>query len=106
VDAFDNPKMAFCANKMVFQDKWAASDNVDTVYGPADEITPVVFSLDGAATLRLEISLQDREGKEIEKKVFRHVSVPDGRSVTRLEPFRFDSSPEGPHFIVYTLSEE
>ena len=106
VDAFDNPKMAFCANKMAFQDKWAASDNVDTVYGPADEIVPVIFSLDGAATLRLEISLQDRDGKEIEKKVFRHVSVPDGRSVTRLEPFRFDSSPEGPHFIVYTLSEE
>ena len=106
VDAFCVPKLAFHANRMAFQRLWAASDDVDTVYGPGDSITPVIFNLDGACTVRLEVQLQDEKGKELERKVFRQVEVPAGRSVTRLSPFRFRSRRSGCHFIVYQVRYE
>ena len=104
IDAFCVPKLAFHANRMAFQRLWAASDNVDTVYGPGDSITPVIFNLDGACHVRLEIRLQDEKGKVLETKVFKEVSVPAGRSVTRLSPFRFRSRRTGCHFIVYQIT--
>ena len=104
IDAFCVPKLAFHANRMAFQRLWAASDNVDTVYGPGDSITPVIFNLDGACKARLEIRLQDEKGKVLEKKVFKEVAVPAGRSVTRLSPFRFRNKRPGCHFIVYQLN--
>ena len=104
IDAFCVPKLAFHANRMAFQRLWAASDNVDTVYGPGDSITPVIFNLDGACKVRLEIRLQDEKGKVLEKKVFKEVAVPAGRSVTRLSPFRFRSRRTGCHFIVYQIT--
>ena len=106
VDAFCVPKLAFHANRMAFQRLWAASDDVDTVYGPGDSITPVIFNLDGACTVRLEVQLQDEKGKVLERKVFRQVEVPAGRSVTRLSPFRFRSRRSGCHFIVYQVRYE
>lgn len=106
VDAFCVPKLAFHANRMAFQRLWAASDDVDTVYGPGDSITPVIFNLDGACTVRLEVQLQDEKGIVLERKVFRQVEVPAGRSVTRLSPFRFRSRRSGCHFIVYQVRYE
>ena len=106
IDAFCVPKLAFHANRMAFQRLWAASDDVDTVYGPGDSITPVIFNLDGACTVRLEVQLQDEKGKVLERKVFRQVEVPAGRSVTRLSPFRFRSRRSGCHFIVYQVRYE
>ena len=94
----------FHANRMAFQRLWAASDDVDTVYGPGDSITPVIFNLDGACHVRLEVRLQDEKGKVLETKVFKEVSVPAGRSVTRLSPFRFRSRRTGCHFIVYQVT--
>lgn len=106
IDAFCVPKLAFHANRMAFRRLWAASDNVDTVYGPGDSITPVVFNLDGACRVRLEVQLQDEKGKMLERRVFKDVEVPAGRSVTRLESFRFRTRREGCCFIVYKLSYE
>ena len=106
VDAFCVPKLAFHANRMAFQRLWAASDDVDTVNGPGDSITPVIFNLDGACTVRLEVQLQDEKGKVLERKVFRQVEVPAGRSVTRLSPSRFRSRRSGCHFIVYQVRYE
>ena len=105
VDPYYVPKLAYHANKMAFQRLWAASDNVDVVYGPADEVSPVIFNLDQACTVNLTVELQNEKGRTIERKVFRDVEVPAGRSVTKLEPFRFRSNREGCHFIVYRLTE-
>ena len=104
VDPFGVPKLAWYANKQVFNRIWAASDNVDTVYGPSDVITPVIFNLGDACTADLCIELCNAKGRTIGKKWFRGVSVPEGRSVTRLDAFRFKSRSEGCHFIKYTLS--
>ena len=105
IDPYYVPKLAFYANKMAFQKLWAASDDVDVVYGPGDSITPVIFNLEDATVVNLTVELQNEKGKVIERKVFRNVEVPKGRSVTRLEPFRFRSNREGCQFIVYKLTE-
>ena len=104
VDPFRVPKLAFYANRMVFGRLWAASEDVDVAYGPGDMIRPVIFNLDGACTVNLTVELQNEKGKVLERKVFKNISVPSGRSVTRLEPFRFRRSSEGTHFIVYKLN--
>ena len=43
-------------------------------------------------------------GKVIERRTFKDVNVEAGRSVTRLEPFRFKTKKAGCYFVVYKLS--
>ena len=105
VDPFRVPKLAFHANRMVFERLWAASDDVDVVYGPGDEIRPVIFNLDGACSVNLTVELQNEKGRVLERKVIKGVPVPAGRSVTRLEPFRFKNNSEGVRFVVYKLNK-
>ena len=103
IDPFCVPKLAFYANRMAFQPLWAASDNVDTVYGPTDSIAPVIFNLGKACEVMLIIELQNDKGKTLEKKVINHINVPSGRSVTNLQPFRFRRKIEGCCFVVYKI---
>lgn len=103
VDPYRVPKLAFHANKMVFGRLWAASGDVDTVYGPGDSVQPVIFNMDEACSVNLTVELQNEKGRVLERKVFKNIPVAEGRSVTRLEPFRFKSVSEGCRFIVYKL---
>ena len=64
-----------------------------------------IFNLDDACTVNLTIELKNSRGKLIERKVFKNVDVPAGRSVTRIEPFRFNARKEGCCFIVYKISK-
>ena len=88
---------------MVFSRRWAASDDVDTVYGPGDVIQPVIFNLGDSCVATLTVELCNEKGKELERKIFKNIQVPAGRSVTRLDSFRFRSKGEGCRFIVYKL---
>ena len=103
VDPFGVPKLAYYANAMAFQRCWAGSDNVDTVYGPEDEIHPVIFNLDDARSVTLKVKLCDADGKVLDRKTYRHVALPAGRSVTHLQPFRFNAGTDGCRFVVYEL---
>lgn len=103
VDPYYVPKLAFYANQMAFQRIWAASEDVDTVYGPGDSVRPVIFNLGEACTADLTIMLQDSRGKVMERKKISGISVPAGRSVTRLKDFRFQRKLEGTYFVVYSL---
>lgn len=103
VDPFGVPKLAYHANAMAFQRIWAGSDNVDTAYGPEDEIRPVIFNLGEARTVTLAAKLCDADGKVLETRKFKRIAVPAGRSVTYLEPFRFSYDGEGCLFVVYEM---
>lgn len=103
VDPMGYPKLAYHVNRMVFQPTWAGSDNVDVVYGPSDQITPVIHHLGEAKSVDLEITLQTIEGKVIERKLFRNVSLKEGRSVTRLTTFQFKKAKEGTFGIHYQI---
>ena len=105
IDPFCVPKLAFYANKMAFQCIWAGSDDVDTVYGPDDSIRPVIFNLTESCIVTLTVELQNEKGKTLEKKTFRNIQVPAGRSVTRPEAFRFRNRSEGCRFVVYQISK-
>ena len=105
IDPFGVPKLAYYANRQAFRRLWAASDDVDVVYGPDDTIRPVIFNLDEACHVDLCITLVDEKGGTIEKKVFRNVQVAQGRSITRLPSFRFRSRKEGCYAILYSLSK-
>ncbi len=106
IDPFLVPKLAFYANRMAFQPLWAGSDNVDTVYGPDDSIRPVIFNMGEACTVTLTVVLQNEKGKTLEKKTFKNISVPEGRSVTHLDAFRFRNKSEGCRFIVYRIKRQ
>lgn len=103
VDPFGVPKLAYYANAMAFQRIWAGSDNVDTVYGPDDEIRPVIFNLDKARTVNLTIKLCNADGQVMDIRNFKRVDIPQGRSVTYLPPFRFNYEGEGCMFVIYEL---
>ena len=103
VDPFYVPKLAFHANRMAFREIWAASDDADTVYGPDDSIRPVIFNMGKACEADLTVELQNERGKVLERRSFKGVEVAEGRSVTRLDPFRFRNGKEGCRFIVYKL---
>ena len=105
VDQMGVPKLAYYANKQVFNRIWAASDNVDVVYGPADSITPVIFNMDEACTVNLSVELKNEKGKTVESKKIKNIHIEKGRSVTRLDSFRFKEKKEGCYFIVYNVTK-
>ena len=104
VDPFHVPKLAYHARKMVFQDIWAGTDNVDVVYGPDDKISPVIFSIGEQRNVDLIVDLQDVHGKTIDKKTFKNIVIQAGRTITKPENFRIKNVKEGCYFIKYTIA--
>lgn len=103
IDNLRHPKLAYYVNKMVFQRTWAASENVDVVYGPDDRITPVIHHIGDAKDVRLEIKLKNEKGKTVATRLFDQISLSGGRQVYRLDPFQFRNVAEGHYFIEYVL---
>ena len=103
-DASGVPKLAFYANRQAFGEIWAASDNVDVVYGPSDTIRPVIFNLGVPCVADLAVLLKDREGKTVDSKRMEKIRVDGGGSVTRPGSFRFrPQQGDGVYFIEYRL---
>ena len=103
VDPFGVPKLAYYANRMVFQAIWAGTDNVDVVYGPDDRVSPVIFNMGEQRDVDLLVELQDVSGKTIDKKLFKKITIGAGRSVTKLDSFRFKQVKEGCYVVKYTI---
>lgn len=101
VDSFGHPKLAFYANKMVFQRTWAASNNVDVVYGPADLITPVIHHVGDEQQVDLKIEIQDIKGNVLDKKVLKDIDLSGGNSVKQLKGFRFRNINDGIYVVKY-----
>lgn len=104
-DPFGVPKLVYYANQSVFKPVWAGSGNVDVVYGPGDRIDPVLFNLGQPRTVDLTIELKNDKGKRIDRKVFKNIQVDGGRTVLKLDGFRFKTVPDGCYFIMYTVKE-
>ena len=105
VDPFYVPKLAYHANRMAFNRIWAGSDDVDTVYGPEDEIRPLIFNMEEACKVNLTVELQTPQGRVVERKQYKNVEVAAGRSTTRLDAFRFRHSKPGCYFVVYKIQK-
>src|SRR5690554_1887097 len=103
IDNLRHPKLAYYANQMAFQRTWAGSDDVDVVYGPEDEITPVIHHLGEAARVHLRVTLVDADRNELERKEFQDIQLNGGRDTVRLPGFRFQNMREGYGYIVYEI---
>lgn len=96
-------KLAFYAHNTVFQNTFAGSGNVDVVYGPADQITPVIFNLGDARQVSLAAELKTPGGRLIESRKLGQFTLEGGRTVTRATPFRFSDQPDGNYVINYAV---
>ena len=105
IDNLAHPKLAYYTNKMAFQRTWAASADVDVVYGPADEVRPVIHHLGQKKTVDLVIELKNLKGKTLDREVMKNIELAEGRNITRIKGFRFKSVKDGVYGIQYTLRE-
>ncbi len=106
IDNLRHPKLAWYTNKMVFQKTWAASNNVDVVYGPDDFIVPVFHHLGNKKTVDLIIELKNQEGKILEEKTYNNIQLQEGRCSPEMKKFRFKFPGNGSFFVVYTVIEK
>lgn len=104
IDNAGHPKLAFYANRMVFQSIWAASNNVDVVYGPSDSIKPVVYHINGGQYVDLNVQLEDVNGKVLDRKEFKGIGISNGSLFKELSGFRFKNVKEGVYVVRYILS--
>ncbi|RIH67290.1 glycosyl hydrolase family 2 [Mariniphaga sediminis] len=105
IDNLRHPKLAYYTNKMVFQRTWAGSADVDVVYGPEDKISPVIHHLGGETKVNLTVTIKNSENKIMDKKWYKNIELEGGRSVKKLETFRFKKVPEEIYTIEYVISE-
>jgi hypothetical protein len=105
-DYHRHAKLAWHSIKMAFQPILAGSKNVDVVYGPKDEILPVVLNLGSQRTVDVTVILYDTDGKQLQKKIYSAVDLNKGRTITDLEPFK-PSIPKGiSHvFVEYIVTD-
>lgn len=104
IDNLGHPKLAFYINRMVFQKTWAGSDNVDTVYGPNDVITPVIHHLGEEKEVNLTIRLANKDGKILDSTFISKIVLKGGRSTTRLSSFQFKKKiNDDIYFIEYEI---
>jgi len=76
---------------MAFQRTWAGSDNVDVVYGPDDQIEPIIHHLGERQIVTLKVTLFNDKNTELESKEFKGIQLDRSRDVVKVPGFRFDS---------------
>ena len=105
IDALGHAKLAWYIHKIIFQRVFVGSDTEDPVYGPKDQIRPVIMNLDQAKTVTLTVVIKTLDHKAIKTFVIKNIKLKSGRSVTRLNPLKYTFPKEGFYVIEYTLSQ-
>lgn len=72
------------------------------VYGPKDQVTPLVLHLGEAMIIDLMVEVKDLNGKIIETKKYEAVTLEAGRTVTELDAFR-PKVDDGFYVLFYTI---
>ncbi len=104
IDFQGHAKLAFHIHKTVFNPVLAGSNNVDVVYGPDDRITPMILNLGEEKRVSVAVVIRDRfNGREIQKRIYRDVLLPAGRTATELSPFKPALNQEGVYWIEYRV---
>ncbi|MBN2375344.1 MAG: hypothetical protein JXD22_03010 [Sedimentisphaerales bacterium] len=105
IDCLGHAKLAFYTNKMLFQRVVAGSADVDVVYGPEDQVNPMIMNLDDAKTVDLEITIYDETRTVVDKRVYNSVNLPMGRTVTTLPAYKPPLKAKGHYIIEYKVRE-
>lgn len=104
LDYFYRAKLSFYANGMVFQRLLSGSNNVDVVYGPQDQITPMILNLGEEKTVDLKVEVKTNKGRRVDEKTYRNVRLAGGRTVTTLASWRPKFPGDGYYAIEYTTT--
>ena len=103
IDFMGHAKLAWHTNKMIFQKSVAGSANVDVVYGPQDNVEPVVINWNDKKTVDVTVKILDLNREEVFKKEYMNIKLEGGRTVNELESFRPERINEGFYFVVYEV---
>ncbi len=106
IDYLGHVKLAYYANRMIFQNTVGGSANVDVAYGPEDTVTPVIMNLGPGKSVQLTVEIYDMEHNLVQEKVYENVPLQEGRTVTRLGSFTPETDQEGYYTIEYTIAEQ
>lgn len=98
IDYYNHAKLAYHTIGMAFQDVLAGSGNVDTVYGPGDEIPVLVMNLGGDRVVDLVVSARKTDGTQIDTKRYSDIELKQAQQVVKLPPWK-PTIPENGHYI-------
>ena len=104
IDYYGYAKLGYHAIKMAFQPTLAGSNNVDLVYGPDDQVTPIVVHLGDKKRVNLQVVIEDTNGKTLATKNYKNVQLAAGRSSQELEPIKPELK-EGFFVVKYVIEE-
>ncbi len=99
MDFYGRAKLAYWAVKMLNQDVLAGSADVDVVYGPGDDILPIVMNLGESRLVTVMIEVKNMAEEVVAATQYDRVSLAAGRTVTKLAPWRPDL-PAREHYAV------
>jgi len=102
-DHLGHAKMAYHALRMVFQDTFAGSGNVDVSYGPGDRIPVRVFHLGEARTVCVTAHIRTPTGELLAEKRWPGVRLPAGRCVVPVAEWRPPTGIRGLAAIEYEV---
>lgn len=105
VDYYGQPKLAYYAHRMAFQNVLACSGNVDMVYGPHDTVPVLVLNLGPARQVRVQVDVLDTTGCVVFTQTYTNVTLSGGRTVTSLPAFTLPVLEEGVYRLHYTVQE-
>lgn len=103
IDYYGQPKLAWYAHRMAFQEVLACSQNVDMVYGPDDTIPVIVMNIGEAAEVNVRVEITDQNKTVVHEQTFEQIALQEGRSVTRAADMKLPKLPEGLYTLRYTV---
>jgi hypothetical protein len=106
IDYLGHAKLAFYANRMLFQKVLGGSGDVDVVYGPDDVIKPIILNLGEERSVTLDILVKNTRGEVVDRRSYDNVSLEKGRTVIQLDAFKPDFPDEGYFAVEYVVREE
>jgi hypothetical protein len=104
IDYHGHSKIVFHTVKMAFQEVLAGSQSVDLVYGPEDQIPVIAMNLGEEKNVTVQVHVRDIDGNLLAEKVYSEVTLPAGRTVTELGPFKPRFKEEGYVVVEYTVT--
>lgn len=103
IDYYGFAKISWYTIGMAFQPLLAGSGNVDLVYSKADRVPIIIMNLGSKMEVNLELNIKTPEGKIVERKRFKGISVPGGRTLTKVTEWDPDIREEGFYIFEYKL---
>lgn len=103
VDYGGQPKLAYYAHRMAFQNVLACSGNVDMVYGILDKIPVTVLNIGERRTVTIKVEVVSSEGTSLYLKEYPEVLLPEGRKALLVDNLALPVLPEGLYCVYYTI---